>query len=142
MTVDLSADISISVAGITGALEFVPNIDIADYDIGGVGVATSGAYTLTLAVTIDTVSSGSSLLSINLPVTSVPTPTGNTQYVEDTFSTFYGSVGTIVINSVVVTVTADPDTLIETTDAVIDATITTSEGDVNYIATYTDTPNP
>ena len=142
MTVDLSAGISISVAGIAGALVFDPNIDITDYDIGGVGVASSGAYTLSFAVTVDTVSSSSLLLSINLPASSVPTPTGNTQYVEDTFATFYGSVGTIVINSVVVTVTVDPDTLIETTDAVIDATITTLDGDVNYIATYTYTPNP
>ncbi|MES0328090.1 MAG: hypothetical protein ABUK13_07865 [Gammaproteobacteria bacterium] len=144
MTVDLTAGISIAVVGVTMPL-FDPVISTIGFDIGADSVATTGAYTLTMNVSVDAgvTTSSDLLLSINLPASSVPTPAGNTQIVQDIFSTIYGSMGTIVINSVVVTVTVDAVTLIETTVAVIDATITKPDNTVvNYIATYTYTPNP
>ena len=78
--------------------------------------------------------SGSLLISIDLPASSVPT-TVDTQILEDTFSTFYGSLGAIVINSVAVSGDAAE------TVAVIDATITIEGVDVNYVNTYTYTQN-
>lgn len=139
MTVDLSAGISISVVGVTMPL-FETLISTVGYDIGGDSVATTGAYTLTMNVSVDGgTTSGNLLLSINLPVSSVPV-SGSTQIVEDTFSTLYGSVGAIVINSVSVAPDIDtPTTII----AVVDATITPDLGDpINYSATYTYTLNP
>ncbi len=136
MTVDLSAGISISVVGIVNALTFDPNIDITGFDIGGDIVAATGAYALVMNVSVDGGTTSSDLaLSVNLPASSVPVIGGSTQIVEDTFSTFYGSLGPIVINSV--TVTGDAAETI----AVLDATITTEDGDFNYIATYIYTQN-
>ncbi|MCK5002846.1 MAG: hypothetical protein KAS57_07455 [Gammaproteobacteria bacterium] len=138
MTVDLSAGISISIAGIANVLTFDSDIDITDFDIGGDSVATTGAYTVSVVVTVDAASSGSLLLSINFPASSVPTDI-DTQIIEDTFSTFYGSVGTIVITSVTVTPDVDTPTTIV---AVVDATITPDLGDpINYSAAYTYTQN-
>lgn len=133
-------DISV-VAIIMPAFDSV--IPIVGYDIGGDSVATTGAYTLTMNVSVDVgvTTSSDLLLSINLPVSSVPTvPTGNIQFVEDTFSTLYGSVGTIVINSTNAIVDdVTPTTII----AEIDADITPpGSAAVNYIATYTYTLNP
>lgn len=134
MTVDLSGGvISVSIIGL-GEIPFDTGIDITDFDIGGISVATSGAYTLITNVSVDGALSADLLLSINLPSSSVPT-TVDTQIVEDTFVSFYGSVGDIVINSVTVT-----GNVIETI-AVVDTTITTDSGDVSYIATYTYTQN-
>lgn len=137
LTVDISAGINIFVAGIVNVLPFDLNIDTTAFDIGGVAVATSGAYTLSLEVSVGGVSSGTHALSVNLPVSSVPTDV-DSQIVQDTFVSFYGTEGTITINTV--TVTADVDTP-TTTVAVIDATITTVDGDVAYLATYTYTLN-
>ncbi|MCW8829911.1 MAG: hypothetical protein OQK32_00135 [Gammaproteobacteria bacterium] len=135
LSVTLLPNIGISVVGVNMPL-FETNIDVADFNIGGDSVAEIGAYTLTLEVTVDDAVSDVLTLSINLPVSSVPSP-GNTQIVEDTFSTFYGSVGDIVINSVTVTIGEELETI-----AVINATITNlDDGDVTYIATYTYTQN-
>lgn len=136
MTVDLSAGISISIAGIVDALVFDPDIDVTGFDIGGDSVAVIDAYSLSVEFTVDTTTFSSLLLSVNLPESSVPTLAGNTQIVEDTFRTFYGSVGDIAINSVTVTIGEELETI-----AVLDATITTEDGDVNYIAIYTYTQN-
>ena len=141
MTVDLTAGISIAVVGVTMPL-FDPVISTIGFDIGADSVATTGAYTLTMNVSLDAgvTTSSNLLLSINLPASSVPTPAGNTQIVEDTFSTLYGSVGLIAFNALTV-VTVDAVTLVTT--AVIDASITKPDNTVvNYIATYTYTPNP
>jgi len=136
LTIDTTAGISIAVTGIADALVFNPDIDILGYDIGGDSVATIGAYTLVMNVSVDSILSSDLLLSINFPASSVPI-TGSTQIVEDIFSTFYGSLGPIVINSVTVTIGEELETI-----AVVDATISTDEdGDVNYIATYTYTLN-
>ena len=136
MTVDLLAG-TVAITGVVSPIVLDLNVPIVDFDIGGVAVATTGAYTVSVVVTVNTVSSGSLLLAINLP--SVPTDV-DTQIVEDIFSTFYGSVGAIVINSVTVTPDVDtPTTII----AVVDATITPDLGDpVNYSAAYTYTLNP
>ena len=140
MTVDLLAN-TIEIVGVAPiALDY--GIPIVGYDIGGDAVAATGAYSLSMNVEVDGLLSSDLLLSINLPASSVPV-VGSTQIVEDTFSSFYGSVGSILINSVDVTVTVDVDTLVETTVAIVNATITTLDnGDVAYIATYTYTPNP
>ena len=142
MTVDISAGVSLSVTGVTMPL-FDPFVSIVDYDIGGDSVAISGAYTLSMNVSVDGGTTSSNLiLSINLPASAVPTvPTANIQFVEDMFSTFYGSVGSIVF-STPTSVTADVDTP-TTIIAVIDATITpVGATDLNYLATYTYTLNP
>lgn len=144
MTVDPVAG-SILFAGFTTPLTLNPAIDITGYDIGGDSVAVSGAYSMAVEMVVDTVSLGSSQLAINLPASSVPTKT-DSQIVEDMFITFYGATGTIVINTPpVVTVEIDAATLIETTIAVLDATITTPDPDsavINYVATYTYVQNP
>lgn len=136
MTVDLLAS-TIDIVGVdTFAFDY--DIPITGYDIGGDSVVASGAYSLSMNVSVNGLLSSDLLLSINLPASSVPIE-GNTQIVEDTFSSFYGSLGTIVFAPTAVTV--DAETLVTT--AVIDATITTQDnGDVVYIATYTYTPNP
>lgn len=140
MTVDLSAGISVLVEGVTMS-PYDPVISIIGYDIGGDSVATTGAYTLALTVSLDAGAASTPVtLTINLPIASVPTTVGNTQIVEDMFSTFYGSEGTIAFNGSPV-VTVDAVTLVTT--AVIDANITKPDLTVgNYIATYTYTPNP
>ena len=141
MTVDFLAN-TIEIVGVA-PITLNYGIPVDGYDIGGDSVVLAGAYSLVMNVEVDGLLSSDLLLSVNLPVSSVPTPIGNTQFVEDTFSSFYGSVGSILINSVDVTVTVDVDTLVETTVAIVNATITTLDnGDVAYIATYTYTPNP
>ena len=130
ITVNL-VPIDISVVAVTMPL-FDSGISTVDYDIGGDTIATPGAYTLTMNVSVDGGATSSDLrLSINLPASSVPIP-GSTQIVEDTFSTFYGSVGTIVINLVTVDEISVPQV------TVINAT----KGGVPYVATYTYTLNP
>ncbi len=137
MTVDLLTN-TIEIVGVA-PITLNYGILTVDYDIGGDSVATTGAYTLTMNVSVaGGTTSGDLLLSINLPASSVPV-SGSTQIVEDTFSTLYGSVGLIAFNALTV-VTVDAGTLVTT--AVIDATITTLDnGDLVYIATYTYTPN-
>lgn len=138
MSIDLSSGISISIAGIVDVLVFDSNIDITSFDIGGVAVAALGAYTLDLEGSIGGIDFGGLRLAINLSAADVPTaPSGNIQIVQDTFLSFYGLLGDIVINSVDVTVTVDEVTFVATTVAVITATITTLDnGDVIYVATY------
>ncbi len=135
LTVDITAGVNVSVAGV-GALAFNTGIDITGYDVGGTSVAEAGNYTLTLSVSVNGVTSSSVYLSVNLPASDLPTA-GSTQLVEDMFVSYYGAKGTIVFNALT-DVTGDAAETI----AVVDATITTSDGDVNYIATYTYTQNP
>ncbi|MDH3342167.1 MAG: hypothetical protein OEM07_00430 [Gammaproteobacteria bacterium] len=133
-TIDIVAR---TVAGVATPITLDFNIPITDFDIGGTATTVSGAYTLSMALTINTASSGSQFLSINLPAASVPTSGGSTQMVEDMFTVFYGSVGAIVINSVIITGDAAE------TIAVVDADITKADSSVlNYTATYTYTLNP
>ncbi len=141
LTIDTSAGISFIVEGVAVPFAYNPSIDITATDIGGTIAALTGNYSLSRSTVIDAGAAVSTLLAINLPAASVPTvPTGNIQIVEDTFGSFYGSVGDIVINTTV----ASFDTVTASTIiAVIDATITTPEAvDKNYVDTYTYTLNP
>lgn len=137
MTIDLLAG-TINIAGIASTIIFDPNIDITGSDIGGEAVEEIGAYSLGMDILVDDVAYDSLLLAINLPVAYVPVPSGSTQIVEDMFVTFYNSVGTIVINSVVTTIEVDTSVPpIETTVAVLDATITTTDDvALHYVITY------
>lgn len=132
LTVDISAGINVSVAGI-GALVFDTGIDITGYDIGGTSVIDAGTYRVSVAVAVNGASTSLALVN-NLPASDLPIA-GNTQMVEDLFYSYLGGVGPIVMNSV--TVTGDASV----TTVVIDATITTTDGDKNYVATYTYTQN-
>ncbi len=139
MTLDVSGgSIDLTITGL-GALVFDTAIAITDYDIGTDSVAVTGNYTLRLNVTVNGVASSDVYLTTNFPAASLPTDVEN-QIVRDLFISFYGTTGTIAINST--TVTADPVTS-TTTNAVVDATITTPENAIDsYIATYTFTLNP
>ena len=134
MTVDLLAS-TIDIVGVD-TIAFDYDIPITGYDIGGDSVAVIDAYSLSVEFTVDTTTFSSLLLSINLPASSVPIE-GNTQIVQDTFSSFYGSVGDIVINSVTVTIGEELETIAE-----VDATITSlDDGAVSYVGIYTYTLN-
>ncbi|MDH5612433.1 MAG: hypothetical protein OEY66_08265 [Gammaproteobacteria bacterium] len=138
LTIDLVAG-TVDVIGV-GTLLFNYAISTVGYDIGGDSAATSGAYLLKMRLSVDGGSSSSDLtLSINLPASLVATDV-DSQVLQDTFRSFYGSVGSVVINSV----TVNPDAVTPSTIiAVVDATITTPEAvDKNYVATYTYTLNP
>lgn len=135
LRVDISTGINIFVTGIVNVLPFDSNIDVTGFDIGGTTEAVAGDYSVTRNVSIDGGGvSANILLGVNFPASSVPTvPSGNVQMVEDMFRTLYGSVGDIVINSIVVTAGTNTATTIS---AVVDATITTTDGPVSYVATY------
>lgn len=136
MTVDTSAGIDVSITGLD-PLVFDTAIATTDYDIGADSVAVTGNYTLRQVVTVNGVTSRDVYLTINFPAASLPTDVEN-QIVRDLFNSFYGTTGSIVINSTTVT----PDELTPTTiNAEVDATITTPDGDDDYIATYTFTQN-
>lgn len=133
-TVDISAGFAdISVLEV-GNIVFNTGINVSGYDIGGAVTATTGAYTVTIDISVAGVTSTAATLSVNLPASYLPAD-GNTVMVEDMFKSFYGILGAITINSA--TVTGDTaETVI-----VLDATITIDSSDVNYIATYTYTEN-
>lgn len=135
LTVDIAAGVNVDVTGI-GAIAFDTGIDITGYDIGGTSVTVTGNYSLSLSVSVNGSVASAVQLSINLPAADLPT-VGNAQLVEDMFVSYYGTKGTIVFNTLT-DVTGDAAETI----AVVDATITTTDGDVNYIATYTYKLNP
>lgn len=134
-TVDISAGfVDISVLEV-GAIAFNTGINVSAYDIGGAVTTTTGAYTVTINISVADVTSTVTTLSVNLPASYLPTA-GNTLMVEDMFKSFYGILGAITINSATVT-GGTAETIVE-----LDATITTTDDVLNYIATYTYTLNP
>lgn len=138
MTLDVSGGvIDLSIAGLD-PLVFDTAIVTTDYDIGADSVAVTGNYTLRQVVTVNGLTSRDVYLTINFPAAILPTDVEN-QIVSDLFNSFYGTTGTIVINST--TVTADELTP-TTINAVVDARITTPDGDDDYVATYIFTLNP
>ena len=145
----LNGVITVTAGGVEIPFEY--SIDITGFDIGGVSniggttdtggtidtsgtVVASGTYTMTVDVVVGGYSSGSVVVDNNIPASAVPTAS-DFQAVQDSFSSVYGSIGTVTFNNV--SVTGNAAQIV----AVLDMTVTTQGFTTEYVATYTYTQN-